>query len=324
MGFSWTPFDALRIRGTRSRDIRAPTLNELFAAVNSNQVAFTDTHTNTNARLTTISTGNPNLKPELADTYTAGLVLSPAFIPRLQMSVDYYKIKIKNAIGIPDQTIAYNECEASNGTADSCKLIIRPLPFSDRTSANFPTTRYSYPINQASVTISGLDYEISYRAEFGFGLLSSGSTLDIRLIGGHLFDYSTLSQAGVAVQQTDNSGNNSQDRINLALNYRDGPISLSTQTRYIGKRKKVQDPTLSFAPGFSNDIPSRTYTDATASYRFKRFGGNFEAYLTVTNLFDQDPPLIPGAGQPGQPYPTNTLVYDIFGRTYTAGLRVTF
>ena len=90
-----------------------------------------------------------------------------------------------------------------------------------------------------------------------------------------------------------------------------GSFSLSTQTRYIGKRKKTQDPTLFYGPGFTNNIPSRVYTDATLAYRLERFGGNFEAYLTVTNLFDRDPPLIPGGGQPGQPYPTNTLIYQI-------------
>ena len=324
IGASWTPVASIRFRATRSRDIRAPTLNELFAATNSGQVAFLDVHTNTNARLTTIQTGNPDLTPELADTFTVGAILSPSFAPRLQLSLDYYKIKIKDAIGTPDQNLVYNECENSNGTAEVCKFIIRPLPFSDRTPANFPTKRLSFPINQASVEISGLDYEISYRAEFGGGIFSNGSTLDIRLIGGHLFDYVTTSQAGAVPQHTDNSGNNSRDRINLAFNYRDGPISLATQTRYIGKRKKTQDPALFYGPGFSNDIPARTYTDATASYRFERYRGNFEVYVTVTNLFDQDPPLIPGGGQPGQPFPTNTLIYDIFGRTYTGGVRFRF
>ncbi len=324
LGASWTPVDSIRFRATRSRDIRAPTLNELFAATNSGQVAFLDVHTNTNARLTTINTGNPNLTPELADTFTAGAVFSPSFVPRLQFSVDYYKIKIKDAIGTPNQAQIYDECQASRGTAEVCSTIIRPFPWENTTPANFPTRRLSFPINQSSVEISGLDFEVSYRAEFNGGIVSDNATLDIRLIGGQLFDYLSQNDPKARVLQTDNSGNNSKTRVNLAFNYRDGPIGLSTQTRYIGKRKKTQDPSLFYADGYSNDIPSRMYTDATASYRFERYGGNFEAYFTVTNLFDRDPPLIPGGGQPGQPYPTNTLVYDIFGRTYTAGIRFRF
>ena len=324
VGLSWAPFDALRFRATRSRDIRAPTLTELFGAVNSGQVAFLDTHTNTNSRITTISRGNPDLKPELADTITAGVVFAPDFIPRLQMSVDYYDIKIKDAIGTPNQQIAYDRCEESGGSAPSCALIVRPFPFDNHTPANFPTTRLSYPINQSRVTVSGLDYEISYRLLFSKGLFAGESSLDIRLIGGHLFDYSTISESGEPVQLSDNSIDNSKNRINLAFNYRDGPFSLATQTRYIGPRKKTQDPTRVWGAGFTNDVPSRTYTDVTLTYRFERFGGKFELYTTIANVFDQGPPLIPGAGQPGQPFPTNLRIYDIFGRTYTAGLRASF
>jgi len=324
VGLSWSPFDSLRFRGTRSRDIRAPTLNELFAATNSGQVAFLDTHTNTQARLTTVTRGNPDLTPELADTFTAGVVFQPSFIPRLQMSVDYYKIKINDAIGTPNAQLAYDECENSQGTAPSCALIIRPLPWEDRTPANFPTMRLSYPINQAQIEVAGLDFEVSYQALFDFGLFADNSSLDIRVIGGHLFKYETLSEPGAALQITDNSGNNSKDRINFQFSYRDGPISLSTQTRYIGPRKKTQDPTRVWDTGYTNDIPSRTYTDATLTYRFERYGGNFQIYGTIQNLFDQDPPLIPGGGQAGQPFPTNASVYDILGRTYTAGVRFSF
>lgn len=324
IGASWSPIDDLRFRATRSRDIRAPSLNELFAATNSGQVSFLDTHTNTNARITTLSRGNPDLTPELADTITAGMVFTPTFLPGLRLSVDYYDIEINDAIGTPNQALAYDQCEESQGTGPTCALIIRPFPWSNTTPANFPTLRLSYPINQSQITVSGIDYEISYRTEFAGGLFGDFSSFDIRLIGGHLLDYSIISQPGVPVQLSDNSGNNSKNRVNLNLNYEDGPIGISTQTRYIGPRKKTQDPTRFYADGFTNDIPSRFYTDATLSYTFERFAGEFETYFTITNLFDQDPPLIPGAGQPGQAFPTNISVYDVFGRAYTAGLRFSF
>ena len=324
VGASWTPVQSLRLRATRSRDIRAPTLNELFAAPNSGQVAFLDTHTNTSARLATTTTGNPNLTPELGDTFTGGVVFTPTFVPRLQMSVDYYRIKIKDAIATPNAQSVYDECENSNGTAAACSTIIRPLPFSNRTPANFPTLRTSFPINQAAVEISGLDFEASYRTNFNWGLLSDRASLDMRVVGGILFDYLTTTQIGVPTQETNNSGNNTRTRVNLQFNWRDGPLTVSTQTRFFGSRKKTQDPLVFYAAAYTTDIPSLSYTDATVAYSFERFGGNLEAYFTVTNLFDQDPPLIPGGGQPGQPFPTNTAVYDIYGRAYTAGLRFRF
>src|SRR5690606_32413685 len=170
VGASWSPIDDIRFRATRSRDIRAPTLDELFAATNSGQVSFFDAHTNTQARLTTTQTGNPDLTPELADTLTAGVVFTPSFLPGLQISTDYYDIKISDAIGTPNQQLAYDQCEESNGTAASCALIIRPFPFENRTPENFPTVRRSFPINQSEITISGIDFEIAYRTQFDFGI----------------------------------------------------------------------------------------------------------------------------------------------------------
>jgi outer membrane receptor protein involved in Fe transport len=324
VGASYTPVESIRLRLTRSRDIRAPTLNELFAATNSGQVAFLDVHTNTSARLTTTSTGNPNLTPELGDTFTIGAVFQPTFVPRLQMSVDYYKIRIKDAIGTPNAQTLYDECEQSNGTAAVCSTIIRPFPFSNRTPANFPTLRTSFPINQAKVEIEGIDFEISYRAMFDWGLLTDSSTLDMRLVGGHLMHYLSQNDAASRVLETNNSGNNSANRVNVSFNWRNGPLTVSTQTRFIGKRKKDQDPQIFFAAGYTKDIPAVSYTDATVNYRFEALGGDLDAYLTITNLFDKQPPLIPGGGQPGQPFPTNTQLYDIFGRTYTVGLRASF
>lgn len=319
LGVSWIPVESLRIRATRSRDIRAPSLNDLFAAPNSGAGTFFDVHTNTTARLTNTTTGNPELTPELGDTFTAGVVYAPTFIPRLQMSVDYYKIRIKDAIGNLDVDTTVAQCEASNGTADVCRFFIRPLPFSDRTAANFPSLRTSSPLNLASVKTSGIDYEISYRASLGFGVVSEAATLDIRLIGSRLIDFLSRARPDVAAIQSNNSMNNSKDRINLQLNYVDGPISLATQTRWIGPRKKSQDPNQIYVV---NDVASRMYTDATASYRFELGGAKVEAYVTIANLFDRNPPLYSTGGQPSQSYPTNVLIYDVFGRTYTGGVRV--
>jgi len=65
------------------------------------------------------------------------------------------------------------------------------------------------------------------------------------------------------------------------------------------------------------------YTDATASYKFDA-PGSPELYLTVTNLFDRKPPLVAAAAAPGLLYPTLFTLYNIAGRTYTAGVRFRF
>ncbi len=321
VGLSYVPTDSVRIRGTRSRDIRAPTLNELFQGATSGSGTFNDIHTGVNARLSTVTQGNVDLTPEIADTMTVGLVFSPTFAPRLQASVDYYKIKINDAIGTLGADQIQAQCEASNGTADVCKSYERPLPFSNRTPANFPTLGRTFPFNQASVEISGLDYEISYRASLGFGMMSDAASLDLRLVGGRLFDYLTTSQAGGVAIQSSNSGNNIKNRVNLAANYRDGPLTLSSQIRYLDKHHKSQDPTVFYV---DNNVKAITYTDVTASYKFDVGAAALEGYVTIANLFNTQPPLYSTGGQPTINYPTNTTLYDVFGRFYTVGLRAKF
>ena len=99
IGMDWHVNDDVRFRGTTSVDIRAPTLNDLFSPKVSNSGPFLDPLTNYNpGGIQTISGGNPDLKPEVSRTYTGGVVLTPTFIPGLTASVDYYQIKLKNAI----------------------------------------------------------------------------------------------------------------------------------------------------------------------------------------------------------------------------------
>ena len=130
LGLSWEPADDLRVRATRSNDIRAPSLFELFAGRSGGTTGFTDLHTGVAGFTANSSQGNPNLVPEVAHTITVGGVWTPRQLPGFSVSVDYYDIKIEGAIA--NRTVAQlnQDCEASNGTAPSCALISRPLPFS--------------------------------------------------------------------------------------------------------------------------------------------------------------------------------------------------
>ncbi len=107
-GLSYRPIDDLRFRVTRSRDIRAPNLNELFSPASPSAAPgiLIDPRTSLfpqapiGGTLSYLSAGNPTLKPEIADTLTYGGVYQPSFIPRLSLSLDYTHIKVDQAIGL--------------------------------------------------------------------------------------------------------------------------------------------------------------------------------------------------------------------------------
>ena len=90
--------DSIRFRGTLSQDIRAPNLNDLFQPAGVSSTGFTDLLTGGNNSLRLVTRGNPDLTPEKARTLTVGMVLTPTFLPRFSLSVDYYRTKITDAI----------------------------------------------------------------------------------------------------------------------------------------------------------------------------------------------------------------------------------
>ena len=99
VGSVYEPSDWLRFRVTRSRDIRAPSLNELYGPPQVSTTTITDISRNSQGIGNIISSGNANLTPELGDTLTGGIVLTPHGALRgLRVSVDYYTIDLTNAI----------------------------------------------------------------------------------------------------------------------------------------------------------------------------------------------------------------------------------
>src|SRR6185312_5502240 len=161
IGLDWHVDDNLRFRATNSVDIRAPALNDLFSPLQLTPQSFTDLHTgNLNGNVPLAVQGNPNLIPEVARTYTAGMVLTPSILPRLSLSIDYYRIVLKNAItAVNSSLVAVQQmCEYSSGSSPFCDLYVRPLPFSDRSAANYPTLVYNESLNAAVNRLEGWDF----------------------------------------------------------------------------------------------------------------------------------------------------------------------
>ncbi|MDF2434864.1 MAG: iron complex outerrane recepter protein, partial [Mucilaginibacter sp.] len=100
VGVIYEPIPDIRLRGSYSKDIRAPALFDMFQA--SSPISQTNIVTPFGIiSQTSFGVGNPHLKPESAKTYTIGAVLQPSSIPRLTASIDYYHISLEQGIGAP-------------------------------------------------------------------------------------------------------------------------------------------------------------------------------------------------------------------------------
>ncbi len=333
IGGDWHVNDTLRFRGTMSVDIRAPNLNDLFAPVNVSSTGFTDQLTGGNNSTQLVMRGNPNLVPEVAHTFTAGMVLTPDFIPGLSVSVDWYTTHMSGAItNISFQTAAVqNICLQSAPAYDSqfCSLAIRPItnpsdPNYKNPAANFPSQVLSSPLNAARQYMEGWDLEIDYGWDMADLIPGFPGSVSLR----HLLTYqpvnTTIQLPGATPQWTVQP----KTRQTTFLSYQAGDWGLTLQNQWLsGMKKASSDPNVAannqiFA---APRIGSYDTLDVTVDRKFDLWGGDADVYLSITNIGNTRAPLYPtNASNPGLFYPIGGNIsnyYEDMGRYFTIGIK---
>lgn len=313
VGLEWHVNDDISLRATRSLDIRAPNLNDLFAPQLINPAGVTDNHTGIVGQAPFITNSNPNLQPEKANTLTAGIVYRPSWLENFSISADYFKTKIGNAITTiqGQSTTVQNLCEASNGTSPYCALIQRPLPFSDRSPANFVTAFISQGLNVQSINTEGVDIEVNYQADIGPGHFGA------RLLSSYQPMLKTVQFPGAPVLNSANIAGSPGFKNTLFLKYTWDDFSIDILEKYHGKTRWNSDRTQVYSPPY---LPSAAYTNVTLTYNL----GPASYYLTVENAFDKQPtPYGNNGGSSGVPGLFGGFVPgdDAIGRYYTLGVR---
>ncbi|WP_395337473.1 TonB-dependent receptor [Novosphingobium sp. BL-8H] len=321
-GLDWHVTDTLRIRGTRSRDIRAPTLYELFAPANSVPVNPVDLLTNTSPSVQQTDLSNPDLKAEIANTLTGGVVWTPT--PRASIAVDAYHITIDDAVTqIAGSTTAYQQaCYASGGTSFYCSLQDRPNGYADTSAANAVTHWYTLYMNLAQVETWGIDVEGNYRASL-FGRPAS-----LRVLTSwqpHVYyrqqGTSTLDQGNVAFGPLGLSAGPAW-RISAFAQFKPAEhLTVDLLERWRGAMKLGGDSTQYWV---SNHVASFATTNLTLTFDADAGFGKAEFFVNVTNLFDAKPPAAAYSGNGTRAGLRDgfALSDDPIGRAFLAGLRI--
>lgn len=314
IGATYEPFNDLRIRVTRSRDIRAPNLFELFAGpVNAFTPGLTDPVTGlTNVIAITRTQGNPNLVPERANTFTAGFVYSPSWLKGISGSIDFYDINLVGALAATSAQATIDGCQ--QGIAVQCALITRDP------ATNFIQQIILQQINLNARKVRGIDFDLSYNGGLGSG------KLNVRLLATRTIDFiDTIGTARIQSAGFFSASNNTalpKWRGTLTANYEIGNFGLFVQERYIGSYDQ-----LPFIPGqiFAEPhVGAVFYTDVTAKVKINAGNTKFELYGTVNNLFNRRPPFLPNRFAANLAFPTVPNLYDLDNRYFTIGARVAF
>lgn len=313
-GATWQPADSIRFRVTRSRDIRAPNIQERFnpAVPAIGQGVNDPQNGGVRYSVTQLTTGNLNLRQETADTLVFGGVFTPTFLPGFYASVDIFDIRINDVIAQRTVQQVVDGCGQS-----ACDIVQRN---SDGT-INIVVTQNE---NLARLRTRGEDFEVGYTTALDGvgipgrislrGLMTHTKELSIKL------GNTTVDRVGsLNITPTANVPSGVEWAGSLSATYSGSRLNLAWQQRYIGSGRL--DSTLVYAPGVDTRVPRVWYTDVTASYRLPTQSGKLEFFATINNLFDKAPPITPN-GAITTPRAANAILYDFLGRYITMGVRL--
>jgi outer membrane receptor protein involved in Fe transport len=323
-GVDWHVDSDLTFRATKSRDIRAPTLNDLFAPTSVSSITNTDYLTGVSRQTPLVSGGNPNLKAEIGHTTTAGLVWTPHFVHGLSISLDWFNIQITNALSseLGYNVTLQNACYASGGSSPYCELQSRPNGYTDTDPSNTVTTWYNEQINLSQARTYGEDLEINYANE------AFGRPFSIRLLTTyqpHLYfktpGLPTLEHAGVAFA-TNLLYPTPKWRVSAFFNFKPTDnFTIDVLEKWRSPYTMQDDQTLDWV---DPHIKALAQTNLNLAYDVKSGRSQFQIFLNISNLLDKDPPIAAFSGtqtRPGQ-YGGWAIGDDPIGRAFTFGVRV--
>lgn len=330
LGATWAPIPDIRFRVTRSRDIRAPNLNELYQAGTANSDSVRNpkyTADGLNGPQTWgysgLVTGNPNLRPEIANSWNIGAVISPRFVPGFTASVDYFRIDLDGAIDSISAQEIVNRC--SDGNQDFCAAI------TNDPNRSTPTAPYllirSQPFNFVNKLVRGIDFDAAYRIPVG-----SSSAFTLKGVATRYID--NLSNSGVAGSVVVNTvgANGGQASTPTwifrgSATYESETFSATVTGRGVSAGKYSASgiectagcplSTTNYPTYDNNHVSGLFYMDLNLTQTVP-FGNNkAQFFVNVTNVFNRWPLLVPETG-----LAANSTYSDMLGRQFRAGIRI--
>ncbi|TDW67579.1 TonB-dependent receptor-like protein [Novosphingobium sp. PhB55] len=292
-------------RVTRSRDIRAPNISELYSNQTVSYVGVIDPQFSGEGSRSVLiyGGGNAALKPEKSDTWTAGITTAP--LRGLTASIDYFNIAIKDVITSIGAQVLVDRC--NGGNASLCNYITRD-------STGRIASIASSQVNLSEFKTDGVDAELAYSLPVEN---EANGRVIFRLVGTWV-NHFTTDDGTAKIEYVKSQGYafvNGVPRIraNASVGYSSDGFSGLVRARYTSSGYWNRT---SATPITNNRIPAYTYIDVQLSQKvpFGQDGKYFEIYGNVSNLFDKDPPL----------YSNFSPYYDVIGRYMTLGVRLEF
>jgi len=323
VGVHYQPVSELQFRSAYTQAFRAPNVRELFGGMSQSNPIVEDPCAdfsrldavaigrcvdqgvpaagsfNQNGQETpVVGGGNPGLGPELADTFSIGLTYNPRWLPGLEISLDYFDLKIADGIHALGANNILEQC-LSTGQAQFCDRIER--------NAEGGITRVSAQLqNIATETAKGADLDAHYTHRGG------GGDFDHRVLVSYIGERNLVAFAGAdpfvgaGEYDMDTYGSIPHWRGHYSLSWTRGRWQVGYQAQWIGSLKESGG---ELYPDTVNHIPNRIYHDVFANYTFAQ---GAEVTAGIDNFTNQAPPFFANADEAN----TDVSTYRLFGTMF--------
>ncbi|MEQ9561589.1 MAG: TonB-dependent receptor, partial [Woeseiaceae bacterium] len=364
-GGEWQPLDGLRFRSMFQRSVRAPNNLELFQEQYTEDITIVGTNPNsdpcsasngpfTDAEIEKcviqglpanlvgtfvastvpvdwIQGGNPELVPEVAETFTVGAVITPEAWSAWTFAIDYFSMEFTDSIRNID---ALSICSDQANTGNLfCENITR-----DAAAGYNIVELYEPQSNRGLIATKGIDTQVSFASDLPgrLSLFDGYAQLNVNLVWTHMLEnrwqlnpvtqiidcagyFGTFCSSGA-----DTAGVTfPEDRVTTRINYLSGSFSVNLTSEWISGTTNVAPIEYAFF-GFPEpdlaipQVGSKHYLDLGFGWSFN---DRYNVYVGVNNLTDTEAPNMANAAFANN---TDTLLYDIFGRSYYLRLSANF
>ena len=363
-GLEWAPIADFSLRGSYNQAVRVPNVAELYSpqaivldgtidpcagpapsftpqqclAQGVSGALYGKVPAAPASQYNGLDGGNQHLQPETAKTYSFGFAFTPTFLPDFRLQVDYWDIKITNAINAPGADVIKLACGQTLDPT-TCGLIHR------NPSTGALWTEGTYVVDTTAniglVHTAGVDVDMAYRLD-----MHSAGRLDFSLIGTYTKEFIYQPIPGVsydcaglygpvcnAVTTFGSGGTGPLNRWRHTFRTTwETPyqgLSFSVAWRFYSSvgldayssQKFLNNPSLQYPT--DETFSTRSYIDIAGSWRFAE---KFTLRAGINNLLDKDPPINGSSNCPTGQCNGNTWpqTYDALGRYLFINLTADF
>lgn len=231
-----------------------------------------------------VTSGNQDLMEETADTYTAGLVYQPRFLPGFNMTLDYWNINIEDAISTVTAQDIVDGCYQGATANDSfCELFSRNPNASSAQFGGFNFLR-STVVNFARIESDGYDLTANYNFEVGTSMFDTG----LNLTKVRNLDFYTNPTDDEAVNPELGETQTPELSGNVYLNWSLADLSVGVQTQYVGEQllQGVEVETYDALYGDAVKMDDLWLVNLNARYMFS---DRLSVYGGINNVTDEAP-----------------------------------